>query len=87
MGRAGQAEQPGARAVQFVAPRSMSAWFHSPDRPAGTSAPASRQRRRLHAADFAGPRTRKTRDKTRATFVSTVPTSAPKAMLATAAAV
>jgi hypothetical protein len=73
--------------VQYVAPRSISAWFQSDERPRGTSAAASRHTRRSRRALFFRPRTPNARASTRAALVSTAGTSAPKARLATAPAV
>src|SRR5207249_4064082 len=77
----------GLRAVQYAAPRSISAWFQSAARPRGTSAAASAHPRRSRGALFRRPRTANTRARTRAALVSTAGTSAPKARLATAPAV
>ena len=85
--RTGHTLHRGARATQYVAPRSMSAWFHSAARPRGTSAAASAHTRRSRRALFRRPRIPNARASTRAAFVSTAGTSAPKARLATAPAV
>src|SRR4051794_32208784 len=85
--RIGQVGHLGFRAVQRVAPKSISAWLKSKTWRIGRTMREIAQRWRRIACAFGSPRPTKIRNNTRATFVSRMAARWPKAKLKTAPAV
>src|SRR4029079_5228855 len=82
-----QTRHAGLRAVQSVAPKSISAWLKSKTWRCGSTVRETSHRWRFIACVFGLPRPMKTRNNTRATLVSRIAARRPKAKLMTAPAV
>ena len=83
----GQIRHFGLRAVQSVAPKSISAWLKSNTWRCGSTVRETAQRCRFIACAFGAPRPTKMRKRTRATLVSRIASRWPNAKLMTAPAV